>query len=110
MTKERVGPICPEDVISEKLNNLPDEVLVSFNELIALNLSGTSATILQSEVVKLMVQKGLKRADIYKNGWLDVEDIYRKAGWRVDYDKPGYNESYEPSFTFRRPRRQIDQW
>ena len=39
---------------------------------------------------------------ICEEGWLDVEDVYRKAGWEVIYDAPGYNESfYEPSFEFR---------
>ena len=31
----------------------------------------------------------------------DVEDIYEKAGWDVTYDTPGYNETYEPKFTFK---------
>lgn len=32
---------------------------------------------------------------------LDVEDVYRAAGWEVTYDKPGYNETYDATFTFR---------
>ncbi len=36
------------------------------------------------------------------NHWLDVEDVYREAGWVVEYDKPGYCESYEATFTFKK--------
>ena len=55
---------------------------------------------MQDDVAKLIVQKGLKRQDIFDNHWLDVEDLYRKNGWKVDYDKPGYNESYNAYFVF----------
>ena len=108
MTKERVEALRPEDVVGEKLRTLPGEVLEAFNELISQDYVGGRATVLQNEVVRLMVAKGLSRADIFKNGWLDVEEIYRAAGWKVEYDKPGYNESYEPSFTFIRRRRSIE--
>lgn len=37
---------------------------------------------------------------VFANKWLDIEDIYREQGWRVDYDKPAYNENYQASFTF----------
>jgi len=44
--------------------------------------------------------RGLTRQGMYDKGWMDVEDAYRKAGWDVDFDKPGYNETYEANFTF----------
>ena len=49
-----------------------------------------------------VVAKALKRKEIYDKNWLDVEDVYESAGWKVEYDKPGYNENYEPTFTFSR--------
>lgn len=42
------------------------------------------------------------REQIYENRWLDIEDSYRAVGWHVEYDKPGYCESYEATFTFKR--------
>ena len=42
----------------------------------------------------------LKRADVFSNHWLDVEDIYREQGWNVEYDKPTYNETYDAYFVF----------
>lgn len=29
-----------------------------------------------------------------------LDAVYEKAGWKVSYDKPGYNESYDPYFKF----------
>jgi hypothetical protein len=55
---------------------------------------------LQKDVVNELVALGLKRNEIFKNHWLDVEEIYEEAGWQVAYDKPGYNETYEASFEF----------
>jgi hypothetical protein len=110
MSAEKVRPIRPEDVANEKVKIFPDEVFLAFNELITQNFSSGYATILQDDIVNRMVSKGLNRSDIYKNGWLDVEDVYRKAGWKVEYDKPGYNESYEPSFKFSRKRQSVNDW
>ncbi len=93
-------PIKPEEISEKKVSLFPDEVFESFNELITQKFCESSATVTQDEVVALMVKKGLDRTDIFEKGWLNVEDIYRKEGWLVDYDKPGYNESYHAIFTF----------
>lgn len=102
-----VKPITPKEAVEQKVFNIPDEVIESFNELIASNLdSGGSATILQKDVIKLIMSKmpKIKKDTIFKKGWLDVEDLFRKAGWTVSYDKPGYCEDYEASFEFSKKR------
>lgn len=44
----------------------------------------------------LMFLKNFLRAwKAQDHGWLDLEDIYRDEGWTVEYDSPGYNETYE---------------
>lgn len=40
------------------------------------------------------------RQFIFDKHWLDIEDTYRKAGWNVEYDKPGYCENYDAYFVF----------
>jgi len=100
----KVRPIKPCEVAKGKKMVFPDEVLESFNELISQRFSGDSATIQQKDVVKLMIKKGLARKEIFANGWLDVEEVYRSVGWKVEYDKPGYNEAYDANFTFVRMR------
>lgn len=98
-----VEPIKPDEVVEQKQKLFPDEVMEAFNELIAENYQNGSATFQQNEVVKRIVEKkGCESAEIFKNHWLDVEDVYRNAGWKVEYDKPAYNESYAATFTFRK--------
>jgi len=95
-----VMPIKPSDVAAQKSKDFPPAVIEAFNELIAREMSGRSVRILQENVVKLMVEKGLKREDIFSNGWLNVEAIYRKEGWVVEYDGPAYCETYPAFYIF----------
>lgn len=99
-------PISPKDVVSLKRDGIPDKVIEAFNELIAKSWNGGYAYVKQEEVVALIKAKtGLDSTtggEIYANNWLDVEDIYRQAGWIVTYDKPGYNENYGASFQFKK--------
>jgi hypothetical protein len=43
---------------------------------------------------------GTKRRDLFDNNWLDLEWTFEQVGWSVWYDKPAYNESYEPTWYF----------
>jgi hypothetical protein len=109
-----VKPITPNEASKAKATSIPDEVFEAFNELIAEKLDGNSATVLQKDVVARIILKirhndrsrseNAIRNQIYEYGWLDVEPAYRRAGWKVEYDKPGYCETYEASFEFRKPR------
>lgn len=94
-----VKPITPEEVVSKKEEILPDFVFESFNYLIAQNWKGGSSSFKQDDVVNLIREKMSGDFDIR---WLDVEPVYRRAGWKVEYDKPGYCESYSATFTFRK--------
>jgi hypothetical protein len=97
----KVKPIKPGEVAKKKQDDFPDAAFEAFNEMIAEHYYGKVATFKQKDVEDLMVKKGLGRNDIYKKGWMDIEDVYTKAGWDVDYDRPGYNETYDATFTFR---------
>ena len=95
-----VKPITPNEVAGKKQEIFPDEVFEAFNEVIATKCVDGRASFTVDEVVAVMVSEGLKRNDIFANHWLDVEDVYRKAGWVVEYDQPGYNEDYSAFFVF----------
>lgn len=97
---DKVRPIKPSEVASEKARIFPDAVFESFNELISQKFTGGSVMIKQSDIVALMEKKGLKCKEIFDNSWLNVEEAYRAAGWKVVYDRPAYDESYPPTFTF----------
>ncbi len=97
---DKVRPIKPSEVAGRKEGNIPDAVFESFNELISRTFVDGYATIKQDDVVALLKKKGLKKKDVFDNGWLNVEKAYEAAGWKVSYDQPAYNESYPATFTF----------
>jgi len=99
-TMAKVRPIKPNDIVKAKKENIPEVVFESFNELIAKGFNGSWSTVRQKDVVALLVSKGVSRGEIFDNHWLDIEVIYREAGWAVTYDSPAYCESYEPYFEF----------
>ena len=104
-----VKPITPKEVVGKKQKALPDEVIEAFNELIAENWNGSDASFLQKKVIKKIQQKVgagvVSGQDICDKGWLDVESVFKKAGWNVEYDGPGFNETYAASFTFKKKRK-----
>ena len=101
-----VEPISPRDVVDLKKKAIPFEVIEAFNEMIARKFDGCQSRFIQKDIVRLILEKfdeyGNKHEskDVYDNNWLDVEPLYEKMGWKVEYDKPGYNEQYEAAFIF----------
>ena len=105
MTRENspemsVGPIRPEEVVELKKQQIPSEVFETINRLIGERIVGGEVTIKQDDIVEELVIKGLQSAEIFRRGWLNVEPAYQDAGWKVAYDKPGYNETYPATFKF----------
>lgn len=99
-------PITPDEAAASHLTSIPDAVFEVFNKLISDRYSAESGsvTIQQKEVTEQLVAKGLDLREVFAKNWLDVEPHYRKAGWTVVYDKPGYCETYEPSWSFSKKR------
>lgn len=98
-----VKPIKPSQIVEKKRESIPDEIFQVFNELISRHWNGSSSTVYQKEALRLIVDRlGVTPEKVFMNGWLDIEGSYRKEGWRVIYDKPGFNESGEPYFQFRK--------
>ena len=107
-----VKPITPDEVAARKRDALPPQVIEVFNQLIAEHWTGSSATFTQSDAIAAIVARcggdngplhSASRSEVLRRGWLDVEDVYREAGWHVVFDKPGYNERYEAFYKFSRP-------
>ena len=101
-----VEPIKPDDVLLLKAKIIPPEVIQAFNNLIVKKYDGCSAYIKQPEVVnEILKLMGMdytveNKSKIFYNHWLDIENFYRKAGWKVLYDTPDYNESGDALFKF----------
>ncbi len=98
-----VKPLSPDEVVLAKTASMPDEVIETFNLLIATKWDGTSARITQSDAVEALCDRmKIARKDVFGRHLLDVEDIYRSKGWNVEYDRPAYNENFEASFIFKK--------
>jgi hypothetical protein len=99
-------PITPDEVFAAKEKLLPPEVFEAFNEMIARKWDGDSASFTLKEVATSIANRlKISTADVYARNLLDVEDVYRMAGWGVDFDRPGYNETYEANFAFKKKRK-----
>lgn len=97
-----VKPITPEEVQDKKNDTIPSEVVEAFNELIVENWSKVQARVTQRAAVVRIKKKlpAIPLNDLYENNWLDVEALYRKAGWKVSYESPSMDESFEPYYIF----------
>ncbi|RYF51766.1 MAG: hypothetical protein EOO38_02330 [Cytophagaceae bacterium] len=95
-------PISPKEVAAYKAQSFPDYVFEAFNELIAANFSAGSATVKQKDVKALIIAKsGNAALNVVERGYMNVEEVYREQGWKVEYDKPAYYEDYDAYFKFR---------
>ncbi len=94
-------PMKPSEI--EKRRKLPQVVISVFDELIVENWCDGEDVVGQNEAVKRIAARlKIPRQAVFDRHLLDVEDVYRRAGWKVEYDKPGYCETYEATFIFRK--------
>lgn len=102
-------PISIAEVDQAKTKSFPDFVIQAFNNMIVKNWDGSSSKVLQDDVMEEIlrlanngVPSTTTRRKVLDNGWLDVENTYRREGWTVEYDKPAYCENYAAHFIFSR--------
>lgn len=96
-------PLSPQEAEKGIGTNIPDFVIEAVNTL----LLQRKTTFTQDEIIEgIREASGYKvtRKEIFDKGYLYFEYIFRNAGWDVTYDKPGYNETYPPTFTFKPSR------
>lgn len=98
-----VKAITPQEARDQAGSHIPDYVIQAFNELIIENLVNKRASFTQDKAIDRIIAKNpiLTRQKIFANGWLDVEPVFRRQGWDVEYDSPGYNESYAAHYNFK---------
>ena len=105
-----VKPIKPNEIDEKIIYAIEDQMLQAVNNMIVKNWNGDSATVKQCDIIeeyfkvngKRRTQKA--RTELFERKQLNFEQAYRNSGWDVEYDRPGYNETYEPTFTFK-PKR-----
>lgn len=98
-----VEPISPSDV--KKF--IPDFIIETVNKLIMEKWDGDKAIILQDDIMDKVSSNDPdndkpSRREVFDKGWLDFEPLYRERGWKVEYDKPAYNEFCKAKFIFKK--------
>jgi hypothetical protein len=95
-----VNPFTPADAQADKINNIPDAIIEIVNSILSKKYSNR-IVILQSDIInEALATHRISREDIFENGWMDFEPLYRNAGWNVEYAKPEFNKQFEPYFVF----------
>jgi hypothetical protein len=103
MTQHKGVPLKPSEVLMVRRDTILTEVIDVFNEFITQRFDGRQAVVQKDDVVDVLVNKGFDRQDIYTKHLLNVEDVFRQAGWVVTYTSPDRDESFNPYFTFKAP-------
>jgi hypothetical protein len=100
-------PLSPNEIVIKKATSIPEFVIEAVNNVLAKEYNGSQAILLQEDIINEILRiynstrhDDISREHIFKSGWLDFEGLFSQAGWNVEYDKPGYNETYPPRFTF----------
>ena len=83
-------------------DRIPPEVVQVVNDMLIEEYgTGGVVTLLQKDIIaRVREVTGLTNDTIYARKFMDFEDVFRAAGWKVVYDKPSYNEDYEANFKF----------
>lgn len=101
---KKVKPLSPEEVEQQTATNIPDAVIMAVNTLLKKYFRNGHATIPQDEILSEVrrIDSKLKADFLCDNHYLDFEPLFQRAGWKVSYDKPGWNETGEAYFKFER--------
>lgn len=94
-----VKPITPQEAKDNFITTIPDIVIETINTMLSEKGTKSEITLKQQDIIRRVIDTG--KIPDFKIEWLDFEDLYRKVGWSVEYDKPGYNESYPATYKFK---------
>lgn len=100
-----IVPLTPEVAMQSHYKNVPGKVIECWNKCIQENLQVrgkkvSSRFLLEELSDKIKQEMECSHDEAQKKGWFDLEDVFRKQGWKVSYDQPGYNESYKAHYEF----------
>lgn len=98
--------ITPQECADQAGDYIPEVVIEAVNNLLKKGFRrGVKTVLKQDDIIAEVIglDPNITREQIFKEGWMDFEPIFIRAGWAITYDKPGYNETYPPSFEFKAP-------
>jgi hypothetical protein len=97
----KLKPITPREARAGRLISIPDGVVKVVNALIVEKFDGKRAVVRQDDILAAIESEhGYSRETVIAKRWLDFEDLFEQAGWKVTYDSPAYNETGPSLFRF----------
>lgn len=97
-----MNPITPKEAAEQADNFIPDEVISSFNKLIAQDYSNGRATVYQADAIDLICEQMKIERGAFNFNWLNIEQVFRRAGWKVEYEKPCIGDTFKAFFQFQK--------
>lgn len=99
---KKVKPISPGEAKKRKSFSLHPTIIELVNEHLTKHAGASTITMSQDALVEKFMQRHphFDREKLFTDKMLDIESTYERSGWIVEYDSPGYNESYRPSWSF----------
>ena len=105
MDEQLEKPISPEEISDNKEKYIHQTVIKTVNKILKERYNeGSTVNIKIGEITKpfFTAHPEIDREKAFDSKMFDIEDAYRKFGWNVTYDNPGYNESYEGFYKFKK--------
>lgn len=94
-----MGPMSPDEIGEHRKQVIPAVVFTVVNGLIANDISHGFVRLTRGVVVSGLEAAGV---DVSSVNLVTVMETYGNVGWDVRFDRPGYSESYEPFWEFRK--------
>ncbi len=95
-----MNAITPSQFKEAYGSGIPALVIETVNKLLLEDSSYEGKTVIrlsQPRVVAALVEAGIARQAIFDRGYLDFEPEFRKAGWKVTWNKGAYYEDENAS-------------
>ena len=105
---KKVKPITPDEIVNNLENIIPSSIILAVNQLLIEKYRGDGeVSVKQKDIIEraISIDESLTSNIIFEKKYMDFEDLYRKSGWSVSYDKPGYNENYDAYFIFNKKKK-----
>lgn len=101
---KKIAPLRPEEIIKDLDTIIPSPIILAINNLLKLSYRHGSAKIKLKDIIAeaIRLDDKLTETEMYEKKWLDFENLFEAYGWIVTYDKPGYDETYDSYFIFKK--------
>ncbi len=97
---KRGAPAGPDDLPPAQKREIPPFVFDVVNKLLA-EAEDREFIKLELYLVKQSILSNMPTDEgPFHADWLDFEQAYRDAGWKVIYDRPPWNEDYDACYLF----------